>query len=510
MKRTLLIVTCVAATLASVILSCTHKPYLAPASGNFPPDVASIIVGKCAISGCHNAASYQNANGLLMDTWEHLMNGGNAGAEVIAYSPKFSPLLYFVNTDSTLGTVATPSMPLSTTTLPQSPLTRAEYLTLYNWIAAGAPDKDGNIPFADNPDTRQKIYLTQQGCDLMAVIDAQKYVVMRYIPIGTDSANIESPHCTRVSSDGAYAYVSFLAGQYVQKIDTRTDKIIAAADVGSLLPGGAGGSWNILYVAPGDSMLEVTDWESNGIATTIATNAMQILLNKTISSSGLLVYPHGITSDAAFDTLYITAQYGNTIYKIPTSKLLPKMVSLNGKPAQTTNNNDITSPNPHEILMAPDYSKYFVTCQTTNEVRVLDAHTNVVLDSIPVGTFPQEMAISHTQPYLFVTCMEDAATTYPGGHGSVYVINYNTNQIVQKIYGDFYQPHGVCVDDRNGKVYIASTNANPSGPAPHHATYCGGRAGWYSVYDLNSLQPVNNRRYEVTVMPYSAATRFAQ
>src|SRR4051794_37012367 len=86
--------------------ACVHKPRITvtPADGNYPPAVANIIVSKCAISGCHNEASYQNADGLLLDTWDHLFNGGNNGAVAIAYSPKFSPLLYFVNTDSSLGT----------------------------------------------------------------------------------------------------------------------------------------------------------------------------------------------------------------------------------------------------------------------------------------------------------------------------------------------------------------------------------------------------------------------
>src|SRR5438045_3608764 len=177
MQRRLPLLLIIACTIA--MYSCTHpsKPTANPNDGGYPPAVANIIINKCAIAGCHNAASYQNADGLLMDTWDHLFNGGNNGAVAVAYSPKFSSLLYFVNTDSLLGPVAVPTMPQSTTTKPQAPLSKTEYQVLYNWIASGAPDKNGNIPFAADPDTRQKIYLTNQGCDLLAVIDAQKRVV---------------------------------------------------------------------------------------------------------------------------------------------------------------------------------------------------------------------------------------------------------------------------------------------------------------------------------------------
>ena len=134
-------------------------------------------------------------------------------------------------------------------------------------------------------------------------------------------------------------------------------------------------------------------------------------------------------------------------------------------------------------------------------------HQDSVITHIPVGTFPQELAISRTKPYIFVTCMEDNSTL-AGRRGSVYVINYNTYEVVAVLYGDFYQPHGLAVDDRYGRLYVASTNANPNGPAPHHATACAGRAGWYTIYDINTLQPLNDYRYEVTVMPYSVAARF--
>jgi DNA-binding beta-propeller fold protein YncE len=159
-------------------------------------------------------------------------------------------------------------------------------------------------------------------------------------------------------------------------------------------------------------------------------------------------------------------------------------------------------------MMTPNYKKLFITCESTNEVSIMDAYTDAILDSIRTGTKPQEIAFSQSKPYVFITCMEDAANTRPGCKGSVYVINYNTHEVVTVLYGDFYQPHGIAVDDRYGKIYIASSNSSTLGPAAHHATACDGNAGWYSVYDLNTLAPLNNKRYQVTVMPYSAATRF--
>jgi DNA-binding beta-propeller fold protein YncE len=133
-------------------------------------------------------------------------------------------------------------------------------------------------------------------------------------------------------------------------------------------------------------------------------------------------------------------------------------------------------------------------------------NTGKVLATIPVGTFPQEMAISKATSKLFVTCMEDA-TSVPGMKGSVYAIDYNTYETT-KIEGDFYQPHGIAVDDKHKAIYIVSTNSDPAGPPPHHATACNGRAGWYSVYDVYTLMPLSYARFQLSTLPYSAGARF--
>ena len=114
-------------------------------------------------------------------------------------------------------------------------------------INNGAPDRNGKIPFEDNAATRQKIYITQQGCDQVAVVDAERKVVMRYIAVG-EADGIESPHVIRVSPDNQHAYVCFTGGLYMQKINANTDKVDARVKLATI--GSSAFSWNILYVSP--------------------------------------------------------------------------------------------------------------------------------------------------------------------------------------------------------------------------------------------------------------------
>ena len=92
--------------------------------------------------------------------------------------------------------------------------------------------------------------------------------------------------------------------------------------------------------------------------------------------------------------------------------------------------------------------------------------------------------------------------------GSVYIFNYNTLEMVKRIDGKLYQPHSVAVNEKDNTFYVFSRNQNYDGPAPHHQGPCSGRNGFYTVYDLNTFQPVNDRRYEVLVDPYVSDIRF--
>mgnify|MGYP003344644136 CR=1 FL=1 len=78
--------------------SCTHQSrYVDVTGSNYPNDIAAVILNKCAVSGCHNDLSYENAGGLNLATWDKLFEGTETGATVIPYRPDFSSLSFFTN-----------------------------------------------------------------------------------------------------------------------------------------------------------------------------------------------------------------------------------------------------------------------------------------------------------------------------------------------------------------------------------------------------------------------------
>lgn len=457
---------------------------------NYPQEISEIITTKCATAGCHNSKSYQNAANLDLTDWTSMMRGGVSGAVVIPYNVGLSSLFQFINTYEDLGLSAKPTMPIN-----QAALNREEVLAFKNWINQGCPSAKGEIPFGENYNKRSKAYITNQGCDWVSVVDAASGLVMRYVKVGHDNGPTpELPHCLRVSPDGKYWYVCFTNGSYFQKFDAGADTLVAEINIGV-------GAWNILKISQDSRFAYVSDYSPDGKLVEVD---LQTMTKKaTIYSPGLFEFPHGIAYSKTGDTIYITAQYGNMIYRfIPSLPKVDKISLEKGKLPVTTSK----LLDPHEIMMSPDYTKYFITCEASNELRVMDAATDTLLKVIPMGVYPLEFSFSIKRNRLYVVNQEDPNPKYPGFKGSVYVVDMSTLQVVDKIYERFYQPHGIAVDAVNGLLYVSSRNADPNGPAPHHISECNGRNGFYHIIDIYSGK-LKRTSAELSVDPYSLDVR---
>ncbi|MES2592692.1 MAG: YncE family protein [Bacteroidota bacterium] len=466
-----------------VLCSCTHDKGV-PDYNSYPDDIGKLIFTKCATPGCHTDASKDAAAGLSLQGWDKLLEGGKGSAAVIPFRPDYSTLFSYVNTFDDLGTINVPTMPFN-----KGNLSREEVLLIKNWINAGAPSRDGVVKFSDNPN-RKKIYVTNQGCDVVTVVDQETLLPMRYIDVG-NSGGIESPHMIKVSPDGQYWYVVSISGNSLQKYRTSDDSFVGEALLGVE-------NWNTLTISNDGQKAYAVDWSSSGDIAEVNLNTLTVTHNIGYN------YPHGSCLNPAGDTLYITQQNSsNKLYKMPVSDL-----------SAFTEINLFTSPpasflNAHEVFFSPDGTKYFVTCQGTSELRVFQQGTDQLLAVIPVGSLPSEMSASASHNYLFVSCPEDIIS-FPGKRGAVWVIDMAANTVVKTIYTG-HQPHGIAVDDVKDMVYVANRNATSDGPAPHHSGACGGRNGYITFIEMNTLTLLKSgaavKKVEISVDPYSVAVR---
>ncbi len=451
---------------------------------DYPNEVGNIIINKCATSGCHNDASYLAAAGLNLSTWEDLFKGSNSGSSVIPYRADFSSFCYFINTFSELGPVNYPTMPYNA-----KALSKDEVTIIQDWINNGAPNKDGVIKWADNP-SRKKVYVVNQGCDVVTVFDSETQLPMRYITVGNDPNKIEVPHIIKFSPDGLYWYVVFVANNILQKFSCVDDRLIS-----TIVLDPTSNDWNTIIISDDSKRAYCVAWASNGRVASVDLEKMKV-----IQKLALAPFPHGVALNGSQDTLYITGQTGNFIFKLDTGFNISPQISI--QPGFLPNGGS-NSLNPHELLLSPDKSKFYITCEWSNEVRVFNIATNSVVAVIPNIYNAKEMAISVPKNKLYVSCMDDT-TSFANQHGCIAEIDLTT-YAVQKIKVGF-MPHGLGIDENKNLLYVASRNIYSNGPAPHHTSVCGGRNGFINYIDLNTLS-VLSKRTEIAADPYSVGIR---
>lgn len=469
----------------AIISNCTSEKGI-PDYNGFPAEVGKIVFTKCAVAGCHTDKSKDAAGGLSLESWDKLFEGGRNSVAVIPFRSDFSTFCYYINTYADLGVSLEPTMPFN-----KEVLSREQVILLSDWINSGAPNADGFVKFSDNP-ARKKYYVTNQGCDVVTVFDQESMLPMRYVNVGS-TAGTESPHYIRVSPDNKYWYVLSLTGTYLEKYSASDDSFVGKSFIGN-------GNWNTFVITSNSQTAYCIDL-SGGNQGRVATVNLSTMAAANVQAG--FNFPHGSALNKTDDTLYVTQQYWNKLYKIPVADFsaYSEINLYTSAPSPTLN--------PHEIAFTPDGTKYFVTCQGSSDVRVFQTSNDQLLATIPAVGLPAEMVFSTSNNYLFITCTEDTLN-FPGKRGSVAVIDYQSNSFVKYIYTG-HQPHGIGIDESKGVVVIANRNATNEGPAPHHSTNCGGRNGYVTFIDMNTLELIpsgnSDKRIEVAVDPYSVSIR---
>lgn len=457
-------------------------------SGGYPDDIDKIVVRKCATAGCHNTASSLAANGLDLSSWSKLFKGSGSGSPVLPFSSRFSSLCYFINTYPELGAINIPTMPLN-----NSALSKEEVQTIKNWIDGGAADINGTVPFAENS-KRAKLYAVNQGCDVVTVFDSETKLPMRFIEVGPGKY---TPHQIRVSPDGNFWYVVFLNYNKMKKYKCSDDAFVAEIPLSPLAAGTGTANaldWNTFSITSDGKKAYCVSWTALGAVT-----AVDLEQERLIRFSPGWSYPHGIHLSRDNKTIIVAAQTGNYFSEIDSSLDVNSIVqyALDGGQINLAKSLD-----PHDIALNNEGQQMAVTCQESDEVIVYDLLSKQLVKRIPTPNYPQEIVYSKKYNSYFVSCSGDGTVKDPG---HIVRIDAASLEITIKKHGA--QPHGICVDERQSKLYVLSRNIASDGPLPHHTSQCAGRNGFVTFLDPLTLQ-ADGDKFELSVDPYFIFPRY--
>jgi len=461
---------------------CLHdRGEINPDTG-YPDQIEKLVVNKCASSGCHNEISREGAAGLALYTWDALFQGSRGGACVIPYRPDFSLLMYYTNTDTNKGLALLPTMPYLAPSLSST-----EYELLKKWIENGAPNESGFVKFSDF-EFKEKLYVCNRGCDVVTVVDPSSGLAMRYIDVGIKEA-IESPAMVKVSNDKKHWYVLFNGSTVIQKFQTSDNLKVGELTIGS-------GIWSSITLTGDSKKAFITDADVNGSILVVDIENMHLIT----TYQSVLRYPYKACINTANDLLYVTSQEGNFIYKIdvsnPSTPVIAEISLETGLPASIA-----PSLNPNAVILSKDESVYFISCQKSSELRMMNSTNDSLIGVFSIGSNPGSMAISTSMPYLFVSCMGAPGTSKKA---AVFIFNYENGTFISELYAG-HDSNDVTVSESFKKVFVVNRNVNPGGPASHHASVCEGKNGYLTAIDLNTLQVIPDYRPELSVDSYAIA-----
>jgi DNA-binding beta-propeller fold protein YncE len=332
------------------------------------------------------------------------------------------------------------------------------------------------------------MYVVNQGCDVVLVLDAATGLPIRAVEVGISSAN-DAAHAVKVSPDGRFWYVIFLTSNFMQKFRCSDDSYVGdipltpyAAGIGGITENAV--DWNAIAISPDGKRGYLTSWTANG-----RISVVDLENRKFVRWIGGQHYPHGITINAAGDKLYVTAQTGNFITELDSGLTFANEIPLDGEV------NYASSLDIHEILLSPDEKRALVTCQKTDEVRVVDLVTKQV-QIVPAGNTPQEIVYDDVTDTYFVSCLGDTV-----GEGTGVVTAFDGGSLAARHLECGYQPHGIAVNKVTRELYVASRNISEGGVPPHHGSVCQGRNGFLNFVDIKTFT-VKPRTFELSVDPY--------
>ena len=135
---------------------------------------------------------------------------------------------------------------------------------------------------------------------------------------------------------------------------------------------------------------------------------------------------------------------------------------------------------PYQTVMTSDNKYVYVSCQQSNEVRVVDRDSMKVVKVIAVGTWPLILAIS-----------PDNAHVYSANRNSndVSVIQTSDNTVETTIPNVGPNPHGIDITTDERYAYVSCENVTSIIP-PHHPTTGSKVPGFVSVIDLTTNQVI--------------------
>ncbi|HYO45176.1 MAG TPA: hypothetical protein VEY33_00590 [Gemmatimonadota bacterium] len=305
-------------------------------------------------------------------------------------------------------------------------------------VAVQAVPGGAHDPAIAGGDSAHVLFVGLESEDAVAVVDPEAGVVLKKIPVGISTEDIEGVHALTTSPDGRYYYLSIAHGWpygSVWKMTTAKDSLVARTNVG-LFPA-------TMAITPDGTWLFVANYNLHGDPALDSVSAVHTPTMTEVAQIPVCTKPHGMVASHDGKWIYASCTRDNVLRKISVASL-SVVDSTNMLTEQDRAENKVCYP--AGLALSADDAKLFVACHRHAEVRVMSTEAlGTVTNAIPTGGGPYLIRMDPEGKRLWVPNRNDQTYT---------VIDVASEQVVATRPASASNPHTFAFGP-DGTVYLS-------------------------------------------------------
>ncbi|MGH7543037.1 MAG: YncE family protein [Gemmatimonadota bacterium] len=248
------------------------------------------------------------------------------------------------------------------------------------------------------------LFVGLESEDAVAIVDPDAGHVLRKIPVGVSTEDIEGVHALTLSPDGRYYYLSIAHGWpygSVWKMTTTGDSLAARTNVG-LFPA-------TTAITPDGMWLFVANYNLHGDPQTDTVSVVHTPTMTEVKQIPVCTKPHGLVASHDGTAVYVSCTRDNVLKKISVSSL-SVVDSTNTLTDQDRAEEKVCYP--AGLALSKDDRKLYVACHKHGEIRVMATDDlRTFTGAIPVGDGPYLIKVDPAGERLYVPNRNDQSYT---------------------------------------------------------------------------------------------------
>lgn len=217
--------------------------------------------------------------------------------------------------------------------------------------------------------------------DAVAVVDPAAGRVVKKVPVGISTEDVEGVHALIVSPDREHYYLSMAHGWpygSVWKLTTATDSLVARSNVG-LFPA-------TMAITPDGTWLFVANYNLHGDPRLDTVSAVHAPTMTEVAQIPVCTKPHGMASSHDGRWVYVSCTRDDVVKKIAVATL--EVVDSTNVRTDADRAAERTC-YPAGLALSRDDSKLYVACHRHDEIRVMPTDAfGTITNAIPTGAGP--------------------------------------------------------------------------------------------------------------------------